>query len=75
MRRAWLLLLVAVAAGRAGAAGSQVDFELKVSPTAGTVNDEFIVTVQQTIHGVNSAERYFPPDFADWTVLDQRSQQ
>src|SRR5262245_33007507 len=40
-----------------------------------TVNDELSVTVQQTIRGVNAPERYWPPDFGDFTVIDQRSQQ
>jgi hypothetical protein len=57
------------------AAAQQVDFTLKVSPTVGNLTDDFTVTVQQTIHGVDAAERYWPPDFGDFTVLDQRSQQ
>jgi hypothetical protein len=69
-RAAWLILLVS-----ASAAAQQVDLEMKISPTTGTIADEFTLTIQQTIHGVNAPERYWAPDFGDFTVVDQRSQQ
>ena len=80
MRRALLALVVVVAVPAAGqpqggGGAAPVELILKASPTTGNISDEFTVTVQQTIRGVNAPERYWPPDFGDFTVIDQRSQQ
>jgi hypothetical protein len=77
MRRWWAIAGLCLAAATAGAqpAAAPVEFVLKVSPTTGTVNEEFTVTVSQTIRGVNAPERYWPPELGDFTVTDQRSQQ
>jgi len=75
MRRLALVVLLFSAQAVAQPQPQLVELILKVSPTMGTVNDEFTVTVQQTIRGVNAPERYWPPDFGDFTVIDQRSQQ
>lgn len=81
MRKILVLCVIFGAAGVARAqqppagAGGPVEFVLKVSPTTGTVNDEFTVTVSQTIRGVNAPERYWPPEINDFTIVDQRSQQ
>src|SRR5262245_59430194 len=52
-----------------------IDFSLKVTPTAGSMNDEFVATVQISIRGVSGPERFWAPDFGDFTVIDQRTQQ
>jgi hypothetical protein len=75
MRAAWIVLVLCAARVAAAQSPSPVEFTLRVSPMTATVNDELSVTVQQTIRGVNAPERYWPPDFGDFTVIDQRSQQ
>ncbi len=76
MKRALVLLLVLASANAPRTAWAQsVELEMSVSPTTGTINDEFTVTISQTIHGVNAPERYWPPDFGDFTIVDQRTQQ
>src|SRR5262245_35746801 len=73
VRRAAAFLAVFLAASRARA--QPVDFSLKVSPMTGTLNDEFVATVQIQIRGVNGPERFWPPNFGDFSIIDQRSQQ
>jgi hypothetical protein len=69
--------VVALVAGasRPAHAAPPVEFSLKVTPTTGTTNDEFIATVQITIRGVNGAERFWEPDWGDFSVTDKRTQQ
>lgn len=69
-----LVVAVALLVARSAAA-QQVEFSLKVSPMVGSESDDFTVVVQQTIHGVDAAERYWPPDFGEFTIAEQRSQQ
>lgn len=74
--RTRILLSLGVLGALAGVAAAQpVDFSLKVSPTTGTLHDDFIVTVQLSVRGVNGPDRYWPPDFGDFVVTDQRTQQ
>jgi hypothetical protein len=74
MVRALSLLFVLVAAGTAAA--QPVELSLRVSPTAGSLADEFVATVQMTIKGVNGPDRYTPPDFGDgFRVVDSGRQQ
>lgn len=65
------LLLLGARTGRA----SPIEFSLKVSPPSGTMNDQFLATVQITVAGVNGPDRFWPPDFGEFTILDQRTQQ
>src|SRR5262249_5239077 len=71
-------LLIAIAllgsAGAAPAAGTPVEVTLSVSPMAGSLNDDFIATLQTVIHGGNGPERFWPPPFGDFPVVDQRAQ-
>jgi hypothetical protein len=64
-------LLCVAREGRA----APVEFSLKVSPASGTLNDQFLATVQITVAGVNGPDRFWPPDFGEFTILDQRTQQ
>jgi hypothetical protein len=80
MRRATLALAALAAAAvaapaRPAHAAPPVEFSLKVTPTTGTVDDEFVATVQITIRGVNGADRFWEPDWGDFTVADKRTQQ
>ncbi|MBI4508954.1 MAG: protein BatD [Deltaproteobacteria bacterium] len=68
----WAISLVAV---QGSALGQLTELTLKVSPTMGTMNEDFIATVQVTIEGVNGIDRFIPPDFGDFMVADQRTQQ
>ena len=72
-----LVLVVAVViSGMVRLANAQaVDFSLKVAPTVGTLSDEYVATVQINLRGINAPERFWPPEFGDFTVLDQRTQQ
>jgi hypothetical protein len=70
-----LAIVLAVLAPAALARAQPVEFTLKVSPMTGTLNDEFAATVQITIRGVNGPERFWPPDFGDFVVIDQRTNQ
>lgn len=75
---AGVLALVAVLVpvlGSTPASAQEVEFTLKATPTVANQGDTFTVVVQQTIHGVDSPERYYPPDFKDFTVVDSRQQQ
>jgi oxygen tolerance protein BatD len=70
-----VLAWVVAAAPAARAAGTPVEFSLAVSPSTGTEDEDFVATVQTVIHGINAAERYWPPDFGEFRVVDQRAQQ
>ena len=69
-----VLAVLAVAPVRAHAA-PPVDFTLKVTPTTGSVDDDFVATAQIIIKGVNGVERFWEPDWGDFTVADKRTQQ
>jgi hypothetical protein len=70
-----LFVLAAAAAVPAVAAAQPAVFTLTVSPTAGTAADEYIATVVVRTAGVGGLERFYPPEFGDFSVLDQRTQQ
>lgn len=48
--------------------------ELKVSPTSATVDDQIVVVVEAHIPGVSGAERYIPPEWPEFDVVDTRRQ-
>lgn len=67
---------LATAVGLEGRAWAQpVEFTLKVTPTSGTIHEEYVATVQIVTRGVSGPERFWPPDFGDFTVVDQRTSQ
>lgn len=68
-------LTLAAAAPRVAHAAPPVEFTLQVTPSTGTIDDEFIATVQIAIKGVNGAERFWEPDWGDFSVTDKREQQ
>ena len=73
---AFIVLVCALGApSPARAATPPVEFTLQVTPSTGTIDDEFIATVQIAIKGVNGAERFWEPDWGDFTVTDKREQQ
>jgi hypothetical protein len=78
MRRIRLLLaalfFVAAPAARAGNP-PPVEFTISVSPEAGPMDEPFIVTIQVKIRGVNGPDRFWAPDFGEFVVEDQRTQQ
>jgi BatD DUF11 like domain len=74
LRRAIVILAFLLAPATALAA-PPVEFTLQVTPSTGTVDDEFIATVQIAIKGVNGAERFWEPDWGDFMVTDKREQQ
>jgi len=75
IRLVLLAAFILAAAPRVAHATPPVEFTLQVTPSTGTVDDEFIATVQIAIKGVNGAERFWEPDWGDFTVTDKREQQ
>ena len=74
MRRAHLVpLVLVVSSAIARAQSGAPDFTIKVQPTAGTTADEYIVTVESSLKGVDAADRYAKPDFGDFQVVDERT--
>lgn len=71
------LAIVATLLGAlAGTALAQpIEFTLKVTPSTGTMNDEYVATVQMIIRGVDGPDRFWAPDFGEFTVIDQRTSQ
>jgi hypothetical protein len=68
------LIALVVLLGGAARASAPVELSFKVSPGAGTVADQYVATLQITMIGVGGAERFWPPDFGDFIVVDSRSQ-
>ena len=80
MRARWVvcaLTWAALAAARPvhAAESHPLTFALEVSPRAGAVTDRFVATVEIVLLGVAGAERFVAPEFADFTIIDQRAQQ
>jgi hypothetical protein len=74
MRNARLAVVVAGALGAlAGPASAQpLRFTLDVSPTAGSLTDSYEAVVQIELAGLAGPDRYVPPDFGDFQVLDSK---
>jgi hypothetical protein len=68
-RLAFLLTLLGLAAP--ALAAKPVELTLKVSPTSGALDEDYVATLQIVIRGVSGPERETPPDFADFTVVSQ----
>ncbi len=66
-------LAALLAAGPAQAA-PPVEFSLKIVPTTGGIDDSYVATVTIAIKGVNGAEKFWEPDWGDFTVTDKRVQ-
>jgi hypothetical protein len=77
MRRRVVIGLLAAAAlllaGGATAAAQPVQLSLTVSPSAGTLSDEYVATVVIQVRGINGVERFWAPDFGDFQVTDSRT--
>jgi hypothetical protein len=80
VRRAAFLVPIAtfallLVAGVRAASAAPVDFTLTVTPQTGSLDDDFVATLQIAITGVNGAERVWEPDWGDFQVMDRRNQQ
>lgn len=62
--------------GLAGSALAQpAEFNLTVTPKNGTQQDSYVAVVQLEVPGVGGPDRYWPPRFDGFRVLDQQSSQ
>ncbi len=77
LRRPFLriLSLLALLFVPRAAAAQPAELTLSVSPTTGTSADDYTATVMIRIRGVGGLERFYPPDFGDFSITDQRTQQ
>jgi len=70
------VLIAAALTGAPGLAGAApVSFSLDVSPPGGGVGETFTATVELDIPGGRSPDRFDPPDFPGFTVVDSQLNQ
>lgn len=56
----------------AGQAHADVELNLDVSPTAGTMDDTFVVTVTIEVPGVSGPDRYWKPGFSGFEEINSQ---
>jgi BatD DUF11 like domain len=74
-RLALVLALLGVTHVARAAGPPPLEFTLTVSPESGPITEAFVATVQIKLRGVNGPDRFWPPDFGEFVVEDQRSNQ
>jgi uncharacterized protein with GYD domain len=48
---------------------------MQISPREGTMSDRYVLTVQLSVAGIGGYQRYFPPTFPDFSLVDSSTQQ
>lgn len=75
-RRGWIAAVLAwIMPGLMAldAAADPVEISLEVSPEVGSEADVFIATVRYEVPGETGADRYVPPAFSDFLLVDQQA--
>jgi hypothetical protein len=72
MRRALAIAVMAAGLLSADRLYADVELSLDVSPTAGTVDDTFVVTVTIEVPGVSGPDRYWKPSFSGFEEINSQ---